>query len=63
MGTKCAWYLYVPTAMLFPGTFKTYLCYLPLLRNSTDTVTYKIAVKVGVAIMGESDLPLEGIDR
>ena len=63
VGTKRAWYLYVPTAMLFPGIFKTYLCYLPLLRNSAVIATHKIAVKVGVAIMGESDLPLEDIDR
>ena len=63
VGTKRAWYLYVPTAMLFPGIFKTYLCYLPLLRNSAVIATHKIAVKVGVAIMGEPDLPLEDIDR
>ena len=49
--------------MLFPGIFKTNLCNLPLLRNSAVTGAHKIAVKVGVAIMGESDLPLEGIDR
>ena len=47
----------------FLAFLKTYLCYLPLLRNSAITGVHKIAVKVGVAIMGESDLPLEGIDQ
>ena len=61
VGTKRAWYLYVPTAMPFLGIFKTYLCYFPLLRNSTVTEAHKITVKVSVAIGGESDLPLEGI--
>ena len=60
-GTKCAWYLYVPTAMPFLGTFQTYLCYFPLLRNSAVTEAHKITVKVSEAIVGESDLPLEGI--
>ena len=63
VGTKRAWYLFVPTAVLFPGIFETYLCHVPLLRNSAVIATHKIAVKVGVAIMGEPDLPLEDIDR
>ena len=44
VGTKRAWYIYVPTAMLFPGIFKTYLCYLPLLRYSAIIATHKITV-------------------
>ena len=49
--------------MPFLGIFEMYLCYLPLVRNSVVTKAHKIAVKLGVAFSGESDLPLEGTDR